>query len=102
MTTIELVSPHCLKVSGDLGFADVVAIKEQGVNLLDKTESNVEISLAGVTRAGSAAVSLLLSWLRYASENEIKLVFSHLPDDLYGVARVSGIDQILPIAADKN
>ena len=55
MTTIELVSPHCLKVSGDLGFADVVAIKEQGVNLLDKTESNVEISLAGVTRAGSAA-----------------------------------------------
>ena len=35
-------------------------------------------------------------------KKEIKLVFSHLPDDLYGAARVSGIDQILPIAADKN
>ncbi|MCF7980708.1 MAG: STAS domain-containing protein [Pseudomonadales bacterium] len=99
MASIEPVSKDCFKVSGELAFANVVAIRDQGIVLLDKADSDVEISLAGVTRAGSAAVSLLLSWLRFAAEKEINLVFSHLPADLDGVARVSGIDQILPIAS---
>ena len=97
MAAIESVSPQSFTVSGELDFANVVAIKERGIELLDKAVAKFEISLAGVTRAGSAAVSLLLSWLRYAADKGIELVFSHLPADLFGVAQVSGIDQILPI-----
>lgn len=99
MASIESVSQGRITVSGELGFHNVVALKDEGARLLAQSDSKVEIDLSGVTRAGSAAVSLLLSWLRYASANGVELVFSHTPADLFGVAQVSGLEQILPIAA---
>lgn len=96
MTKIERVSPGHLRVSGELNFDSVVMLREKGAALLKEADSKCEIDLSGVTRAGSAGVSLLLSWLRCAAAREIELVYSHLPADLLGVARVSGIDQFLP------
>jgi phospholipid transport system transporter-binding protein len=71
----------------------------QGVELLKTAERECEIDFSEVTRAGSAGVSLLLSWLRCASARDIKVVFSHLPEDLLGVARVSGVDKFLPVTS---
>lgn len=97
MAELRSESKQAFSLFGELEFANVVALKRQGEQLLDDADERCEVSLAGVTRAGSAAVSLLLSWMRYASRSNINLVFSHLPDDLIGVAQVSGIDKILPV-----
>lgn len=99
MAEINSVSQQLFSLSGELRFDNVVALKQQGEQLLANAGQDCEVDLAGVTRAGSAAVSLLLSWLRYASAANISLVFSHLPADLLGVAQVSGIDKILPVKA---
>lgn len=99
MTTSSVfrLSDRHLQVMGDVGFDNALALKERGERLLSKASDHCEIDFSQVTRAGSAALTLLCSWLRHATNLQKTIEFTHLPDDLIGVARVSGIDQILPI-----
>lgn len=94
---IESVGDNCLQVSGGLGFDNALALKTQGESLINSAAEAVEIDFSGVTRSGSAALTLLCSWMRHAEQLEKSIIFTHLPADLMGVARVSGVDQILPI-----
>lgn len=98
MTQIQASSNSGFKVCGELTFATALAVRNRGLELLAQADPDFEIDLSGVTRAGSAGVSVLLSWLRFALEREVQIRFSHLPDDLLGVAKVSGADRLLPAA----
>lgn len=96
MARIEVVSGSKLQVFGDLGFDDVVLLKQQGERLLSACSDCCEIDLSNVEQAGSAALSLLLSWLRYSENLNMALEFSHVPEGLIGVAQVSELDSLLP------
>ena len=75
-----------------LGVMGVEAVIDEKLNV----EINGGSTLSFSSKAGSAALTLLFSWLRYAANLRKTVEFSNLPDDLLGVARVSGVDQILP------
>ena len=95
---LQVGTDDCILVSGPLTFDNVERLSERGKKLLEKSKvSPCVFDLSGVTQAGSAGVSLLLSWARYARAQRIEVMFSNLPPGLTGVAQVSGIDQILPI-----
>jgi len=90
-------SDQLLQVFGCIGFDNALELKQQGERLINKAAEHCEIDFSGVTDAGSAALTLLFSWLRHAANLRKTVEFINLPDDLLGVAKVSGVDQILSL-----
>ena len=97
--SLALGQDERILVKGPLTFDSVVPLNRLGKRMIKhSTVRPCVIDLSGVNRAGSAGVSLLLSWARYARSRDIEVSFCNLPSGLVGVAQVSGIDEILPIA----
>lgn len=55
------------------------------------------VDLSQVETVDSAAVSLLLSWLREAQRSSVKLCFAHVPENLLSLARLYGVVDMLPL-----
>ena len=60
----------------------------------------VIIDLAGVTRADSSVLSLLLEWTRRFSGSGKQIVFANLSRDLQSLAELYGVVDLIPVAAD--
>ncbi|MBU1426965.1 MAG: STAS domain-containing protein [Gammaproteobacteria bacterium] len=56
------------------------------------------VDLAQVEAADSAAVSMLLSWLRSAQRHDAKLTFVNVPDNLRSLADLYGVADALPLS----
>jgi phospholipid transport system transporter-binding protein len=56
------------------------------------------VDLAQVEAADSAAVSLLLAWLRNAQRNGATLAFVNVPENLRSLAVLYGVADSLPLA----
>ncbi|MEZ5542982.1 MAG: STAS domain-containing protein [Pseudomonadota bacterium] len=58
----------------------------------------IRVDLAGVTRADSAGLALLLEWLRRAERAGASISFVNVPEQLMLIARVCGLEEILPLS----
>ncbi|MBI3903688.1 MAG: STAS domain-containing protein [Nitrosomonadales bacterium] len=87
-----------LQVSGRLTMDTVTAL--HGVALQPDGDGALEIDLAQVEAVDSAAVSLLLSWLRRAQRDNVQLSFFHVPDNLLSLARMYGVAEMLPVRSE--
>lgn len=99
MTVSKVVrkSDQHLQVLGCIDFDNALDLKLQGERLIDKAADHCQIDFSGVPRVGSAALTLLFSWVRHAANLSKTVEFTHLPKDLLGVAAVSGVDHILSL-----
>ncbi len=79
-------------VTGALNFTNVPSLP-----LAVPGEGDVTVDLSGVGRVDSAGVALLLEWVREARHRGRALVFRGVPAQLLAIARVSGVDNILPL-----
>lgn len=80
---------------GELTFETVSALLSESATLLADPAA-LRIDLSGVQRADSAGLALLAEWLRRASERRQDIAFANAPAQLHNLARVSGLDQVLP------
>lgn len=80
-----------LKVSGDLNFTSILSLRKKGEKLIAASPDEVEIDFSGVNASGSAAVSLMMCWLRTACRLDKAIHFSNVPDPLERVIAVSGL-----------
>ena len=85
-----------LQVSGCLTMETVAALFD--TSLQPDGGDALEIDLEQVEEVDSAAVSLLLSWLRRAQRNNVTLCFSHVPDNLLSLANLYGVAELLPLS----
>jgi phospholipid transport system transporter-binding protein len=83
-----------LMVSGRLTISTVPALFEAGLRHLTQEDMLVDFSL--VEAVDSAAVSMLLGWLRAAQRSRRTLRVTGLPDDLLSLARLYGVADLLP------
>lgn len=83
-----------LVVRGRLTIATVPALFEAGLQHLASEDLLVDFSQ--VEAVDSAAVSMLLGWLRAAQRNQRTLRVTGLPDDLLSLARLYGVADLLP------
>lgn len=84
-----------LQLSGPLTLQTVKALFDQGLQAGAKTQ--LEVDMSQVEAVDSAAVSLMLAWLREAQRGNISLCFSHIPDNLMSLARLYGVAELLPL-----
>ncbi len=83
-----------LMVSGPLTQATVRALFDAGLKAA--AQDTLVVNLAQVEAVDSAAVGLLLAWVREARRGNFKLCFSHIPDNLLSLATLYGVDDALP------
>lgn len=83
-----------LVVRGRLTIATVPAMFEAGLQHLAGEDLLVDFSQ--VETVDSAAVSMLLGWVRAAQRGQHGLRVVGLPDDLLSLARLYGVAEMLP------
>ncbi|MDR1228272.1 MAG: STAS domain-containing protein [Azoarcus sp.] len=89
-----MTEPPVVKLEGTLTFQTVAASLERPLPAGDFI-----IDLGGVTQADSAALALLLAWLRRAKAGGGRVELRALPESLRALAKLYGIDALLPVAA---
>lgn len=84
-----------LRVSGRLTMNSIGASFTEAMQPLEGKDWKVD--LAQVEAADSAAVSLLLGWMRNAQRHEAMLTFINVPDNLRSLADLYGVADALPL-----
>jgi len=84
-------------LGGPVNLGNVARLLDEGRQHLDEGVRTVDLS--EVTELDSAALALLLTWLRDAKAKKRELAFANLPDSLQTIARLYGVDGLLPLAA---
>ncbi len=82
-------------VSGSLLFQTVAEARMLGMRLLSERERLV-LDLSGVVQSDSAALALLIEWMREARRRGTGVHFENVPSQLQAIARASQVDQFLP------
>jgi phospholipid transport system transporter-binding protein len=83
-----------LEVDGQLTMETVPALFDSGLKQLAGEDLRVDFSK--VESVDSAAVSMLLGWARAAQRSQRALHVTGLPNDLLSLARLYGVDDLLP------
>jgi phospholipid transport system transporter-binding protein len=83
-------------VSGPVTLANVAQLLEEGRQHLAQGVATVD--LGEVSELDSSALALLLAWLREAKAAGRSLAFANLPESLQTIARLYGVDTLLPAA----
>jgi phospholipid transport system transporter-binding protein len=93
--TLELeAAGHCV-ARGALTFATARAARARGLAALGASTGPLEIDCGALGLADSAGLAVLLDWLSAAKGDGRSLRFTHLPEDLLALARISEVDELL-------
>ena len=84
-------------VSGPVTLANVGAILEEGRRHLEEGVGTVD--LGEVTEMDSSLLAAMLAWMRDARSRSRELAFTNLPESLQTIARLYGVDSLIPVTA---
>ena len=96
---LEQTEPGQYALHGIVNFDNAVVVESEGRALLQQGMSaggTVRVSLSRLLKGDSSTLSVCLSWIRLAQANEAHLCLSDIPEELAALAKVCGVDQILP------
>jgi len=57
--------------------------------------TRIEVDLAGVTKADSAGLALLLEWITWANHTVREIRFNSTPERVQAIARTTEVEQLL-------
>lgn len=94
------VKDGILVASGEAGFDMAAALAEKGCEWLvqQPRDSHVGFDLSSVDQASSAALSVMLEWLRCARRRQLTVACVSLSPPLSRLTAMAGLDQLLPQA----
>lgn len=84
----------CWNLSGRLDFSSVPEVWPRFEARISESK-RLQVSLAGVQQANSAALALLLQGVEHARRSGCQLHYINLPDELLALARVSNVATLL-------
>jgi phospholipid transport system transporter-binding protein len=84
-------------VSGPVTLTNVAGILEEGRRHLE--EGVRVVDLAEVSEMDSSLLAMMLAWLRDAKARNRELAFANPPEALQSIARLYGVDGLIPVAA---
>ncbi|MCF7203749.1 STAS domain-containing protein [Pseudomonas oligotrophica] len=87
-----------LRLVGVLDHRSGPGLRESGRALIGAGAGELLVDCSGVEKSTSVGLSLLLSFMRDARARGRTLRVAGLPEDMAKIARVSGLEDILPLA----
>ncbi|OUR88641.1 anti-sigma-factor [Cycloclasticus sp. 44_32_T64] len=85
-----------IDVSGTLGFGLVVDLLNSSRRFFS-SQTDLVFDLSGVEKTDSAGLALMVEWMVMAQESGQTISFREVPKQMLDIARVSGLDGVLPI-----
>lgn len=93
---LRCLSASSWTLAGEVTTDNALVLRHEGERALKDASASLVVDLAGISRSTSAAISVLLCWMRAADRLGKKIQFANMPDKMFDVARVSGLDAVLP------
>ena len=98
MAKLEKVSLDHYLLKGELNFKSVPELWEKNKNRLFSNKlEELTIDCSQLQRSDSSGLALLLEWYRTAQLQKMNIVFLNPPEKMVDIARISGLDKILPL-----
>lgn len=95
---LEKISQGHYILKGQLNFKTVPQLwSENRASLFSDEAETLELDLSQLGRSDSSGLALLVEWYREAGLQNKKIVFFNLPSQMYDIARISGLNEILPL-----
>lgn len=92
------IKPGVLQLIGEVSAPEAERLRNIGRQLLaDSPAETLFLNCQGVLRGGSFCLSLLLCWMRDAKMLEKQLHIQNLAPELQQMARMYGLDSVLPL-----
>ena len=91
-----MAEPACVRLEGELTLESVAARLKLPLPGGGNDNDGLIFDLSGVTRVDSAALALLLAWLRRAKALDLRVELRAMPESLLALARLYGVDALLP------
>lgn len=85
------------RLSGHLGFKTATRALEESQRLFGE-HKKIQLDLSGVDGADSAGLALLVEWTGWAKREKRKLSLTNVPRQAVALAKISEVDEILPLA----
>lgn len=96
---LEKTSQGHYLLKGQLNFKSVPVLWSINRSTLFADEADVlDIDLSQLERSDSSGLALLVEWYREAERQNKKITFFNLPLQMYDIARISGLNEILPLS----
>jgi len=86
-----------VEVFGALGLSEVTEVLKHSKEFFNGNEGLI-FDLKGVDKADSSGLSLVVEWMGMAKRSGQTIAFKNIPEQMLEIARLSGLDAILPIA----
>lgn len=94
--TLEQRDGGLWAIRGELSHRTVPAVLADGERLWANGARRAVLDLGEVSRIDSAAVALLLEWLRQARAHGVELEVRRLPPGMRSIASLCGVAELLP------
>jgi len=85
-----------IEVSGQLGFPEVSRVLKSSATFFNG-QGDLVFDLGAVEKTDSAGLALLVEWVSMANKSAQNISFQRVPKQMLDIARVSGLDEILPL-----
>lgn len=86
-------------VTGELTFATARDARQVGTLVLEGSSApSLVVDCAGVVRADSAGLAVLLDWLAWARRKSRPMKLENLPASIVAIAKISEVDELLATA----
>jgi len=96
--SIRVGSNGSVHISGEMTFDSTPNLYRELESRFEGKGSVTGIDLAGVNRADSSGLALLLEWQAMANRQQRKLQISNAPDNLLKLAKLCEADSLLNIS----
>ena len=96
---LEKVSSGHYILKGQLNFQTVPELwNDNKLSLFEDGNGSLDIDLSQLERSDSSGLAILVEWYREAQQRDKTITFLNLPTQMYDIAKVSGLNEILPLA----
>ena len=82
------------ELSGEMTFENAERILLASEEPFEQ-HTRIEVDLAGVTKADSAGLALLLEWITWANHTVREIRFLSMPERILAIARTTEVEQLL-------
>ena len=91
---VDMIDSSSLAVRGDLTFYTAQKLLQESQRFIQNLD-HVHVNLTRVNHCDSAGLAFLIELKRFAEQNNIRMDFQSLPEQLTALAQVSRIDGML-------
>ncbi len=85
---------------GRVTFDNLLRIRQEGEAAIAAAPGEAVVDLSGLENGNSAAVALLMAWLRAARDLDKPIVFTRVPTGIRNIVELSGMNDVLPLQDD--